>query len=76
MLTADWLYCTVLGGTERHISTKLKLYWQVSRTDGCSADECVCESLFEDLPTGVFTSLSIRAVQQLLAAKLGLLKSL
>uniref|UniRef100_A0A3Q1J7H8 Uncharacterized protein n=1 Tax=Anabas testudineus TaxID=64144 RepID=A0A3Q1J7H8_ANATE len=28
VLTADWLYCTVLGGTERHISTKLKLYWQ------------------------------------------------
>ncbi|XP_042271656.1 spermatogenesis-associated protein 16-like isoform X4 [Thunnus maccoyii] len=27
VLTADWLYC-LLGGTERHISTQLKLYWQ------------------------------------------------
>uniref|UniRef100_A0A8C4EAM5 Spermatosis associated 16 n=1 Tax=Dicentrarchus labrax TaxID=13489 RepID=A0A8C4EAM5_DICLA len=41
VLTADWLYC-LLGGTERHISTQLKLYWQVSRTDGHSVDECVC----------------------------------
>lgn len=32
--------------------------------------------LLEDLPTGVFTSLSIRVVQQSLAAKLGLLKCL
>uniref|UniRef100_A0A3B4VLW9 Spermatosis associated 16 n=1 Tax=Seriola dumerili TaxID=41447 RepID=A0A3B4VLW9_SERDU len=27
VLTADWLYC-LLGGTERRISTQLKLYWQ------------------------------------------------
>ncbi|KAM7410628.1 hypothetical protein PAMA_001862 [Pampus argenteus] len=27
VLTADWLYC-LLGGTESHISTQLKLYWQ------------------------------------------------
>ncbi|XP_040895419.1 spermatogenesis-associated protein 16-like [Toxotes jaculatrix] len=27
VLTADWLYC-LLGGTERHISKQLKLYWQ------------------------------------------------
>ena len=44
MLTADSLYC-LLGGTERHISTPLKLYWQVSRTDGHSVDECVREWL-------------------------------
>lgn len=44
VLTADWLYC-LLGGTERHISRLLKLYWQVSRTDGCSPDKLVREWL-------------------------------
>lgn len=45
VLTADYLYGTVSGGAERFISTQLKLYWQVSRTDGRSAHECASTPL-------------------------------
>lgn len=44
MLTADWPHC-LPDGTERHISTQFKRYWQVSRTDGHSADKLVREWL-------------------------------
>uniref|UniRef100_A0A668A5W4 Spermatosis associated 16 n=1 Tax=Myripristis murdjan TaxID=586833 RepID=A0A668A5W4_9TELE len=40
VLTADWLYC-LAGGTERHISTQLKLYWQAMLEEALTAEEQV-----------------------------------
>lgn len=70
MLTADWLYC-LLGDSECHISTQLKHYWQVSRTDGHFGQVCAQMVIgFRTLPSGGFTRQSIRPVYQTLVAAL------
>uniref|UniRef100_A0A3B4YVZ5 Spermatogenesis associated 16 n=1 Tax=Stegastes partitus TaxID=144197 RepID=A0A3B4YVZ5_9TELE len=41
VLTADWLYC-LSGGTERRISTQLKLYWQAMLHEAQLVEEDIC----------------------------------
>uniref|UniRef100_A0A3Q1CT91 Spermatogenesis associated 16 n=1 Tax=Amphiprion ocellaris TaxID=80972 RepID=A0A3Q1CT91_AMPOC len=52
VLTADWLYC-LLGGTERHISTQLKLYWQAMLYEAqlLEKDICVMYTPYSGEPT-------------------------
>ncbi|CAK6969720.1 spermatogenesis-associated protein 16-like isoform X5 [Scomber scombrus] len=61
-LTADWLYC-LLGGTERHISTQLKLYWQAMLFEAQTKVKDIVSVMYTS-NTGVVTNKDISQAEE------------